>query len=135
MDLMAADQLGSALQTAVKAKTAPFVDDSERGRHAWQEAQRFYKQNGYQLVWSDGNRARGTLDGLIAAVRAADQDGLEPADYRVDELAAARRTSLGAATAVDLDLRATYTYLRYATDLSLGTIDPVATALCTMSVV
>jgi len=116
--------VSSALQTAVKAKTAPFVDDSERGRHAWQEAQRFYKQNGYQLVWSDGNRARGTLDGLIAAVRAADQDGLEPADYRVEELAAARRTSLGAATAVDLDLRATYTYLRYASDLSLGTIDP-----------
>ena len=116
--------VSSALQTAVKAKTAPFVDDSERGRHAWQEAQRFYKQNGYQLAWSDGKRTRGTLDGLLAAVRAADQDGLEPADYHVAELDAARRAPLTAATAIDLDLRATYTYLRYAADLSLGTIDP-----------
>jgi murein L,D-transpeptidase YcbB/YkuD len=116
--------LSSALQTAIKAKAAPFVDDGERGRHAWQEAQRFYKQNGYQLVWSDGKRTRRTLEGLITAVHAAGQDGLEPADYRVDELDAARRASLNAATAVDLDLRATCTYLRYASDLSLGTIDP-----------
>ena len=116
--------VSSTLQTAIKAKPAPFVDTSERGRHAWQEAQRFYKQNGYQLAWSDGKRMRSTLEGLIAAVLAADQDGLEPADYHVDELDAARRAPLTAATAVDLDLKATYTYLRYASDLSLGTIDP-----------
>ncbi len=114
----------SALQAAITAKSAPFVDDGERGLHAWQEAQRFYKQNGYQLVWSDGAHPRGTLDGLIAALRAADQDGLEPGDYHVDELDAARRASLNADKAMDLDLRATYTYLRYASDLSHGTIDP-----------
>ncbi len=100
------------------------MDDGERGRHAWHEAQRFYKQNGYQLAWSDGQHPRGTLDGLIAAVRAADLDGLEPGDYHVDELDTARRAALNAETAVDLDLRATYTYLRYGADLSLGTIDP-----------
>jgi murein L,D-transpeptidase YcbB/YkuD len=112
------------LQTAIKAKAAPFVEDSERGRHAWQEAQRFYKQNGYQLVWSDGKRARGTVDGLIAAVRTVDQDGLEPAAYHLDELDAARRARLTDASAIELDLRATYTYLRCAADLSFGTIDP-----------
>ena len=37
----------SALQSAINAKSASFVDDGERGRHAWHEAQRFYKQNGY----------------------------------------------------------------------------------------
>ena len=37
---------------------------------------------------------------------------------------AARRAALTAATAIDLDLRATYAYLRYAWDLSHGTIDP-----------
>jgi murein L,D-transpeptidase YcbB/YkuD len=114
----------SALKTAISAKSAAYVDDGERGRHAWHEAQRFYKQNGYQLAWSDGKRPRGTLDGLIAAVRAADQDGLEPADYHVDELDAARKVALDTDKAIDLDLRATYTYLRYASDLSMGTIDP-----------
>ena len=114
----------SALQTAIQAKNAAFVDDGDRGRHAWHEAQRFYKQNGYQLAWSDGVHPRGTLDRLIAAVRAADQDGLDPRDYPVDELDAARRGALDAGHAIDLDLRASYTYLRYAGDLSLGTIDP-----------
>jgi murein L,D-transpeptidase YcbB/YkuD len=114
----------SALRTAITAKSASFVEDGERGRQAWHEAQRFYKQNGYQLAWSDGTRPRGTLDGLITAVRAADQDGLEPGAYHVSGIDAARRAALDADKAIDLDLRATYTYLRYATDLSLGTIDP-----------
>ena len=114
----------SALQTAISAKSAAFVDDGERGRHAWHEAQRFYKRNGYQLAWSDGKSPRGTLEGLINALRAADQDGLEPAEYHIDELDAARRAALDADRAISLDLRATYAYLRYASDLSLGTIDP-----------
>jgi murein L,D-transpeptidase YcbB/YkuD len=113
-----------ALQTATKAKGAPFVDESQRGRHAWQETQRFYNQNGYQLVWSDGTRARATLEELVNAVRAVEQDGLDPADYQVDDLAAARRAALTQASAINLDLRATYTYLRAASDISLGTIDP-----------
>jgi murein L,D-transpeptidase YcbB/YkuD len=114
----------SALKSAITARRAAFVDEGDRARHAWQEAQRFYKQNGYQLAWSDGARPRPALDGLMSAVRAADQDGLEPGDYHVDELEAARRAILDADKAIALDLRATYTYLRYATDLSAGTIDP-----------
>jgi murein L,D-transpeptidase YcbB/YkuD len=114
----------SALKSAISARSAAFVDEGDRGRHAWQDAQRFYKQNGYQLAWSDGTHARAALDGLINAIRAADQDGLEPGDYHVDSLDAARRAALDVDKAVALDLRATYTYLRYATDLSTGTIDP-----------
>lgn len=114
----------SALQARISVKTAAFVDDSDRGRRAWHESQRFYKQNGYQLAWSDGMRPRGTLEGLINALRTADQDGLEPDVYHGDELEAVRRAPWDAEQAVDLDVRATYTYLRYASDLSLGTIDP-----------
>ena len=101
------------------------MDDGDRARHAWHETQRFYKQTGYQLAWSSGTRwRRSSLDDLIDAVRAADQDGLEPADYHVDALDAARRGAIDAVHLVGLDVRATYTYLRYAADLSLGTIDP-----------
>ena len=114
----------SALQTAISAKSASFVDEGDRGRHSWHEAQRFYTQNGYQLAWSDGTRPRSTFDALLAAVRAADQDGLEPSEYHPDELDAVRKGALNAEQAIALDLRATYTYLRYAADLRLGTIDP-----------
>ena len=83
------------LRTAVEAKGPTFVvDDEERGHHLWREEQRFYKQNGYQLVWSDGKRPRGQIEGLVRALRAAGEDGLEPADYHVDELDAARQAKL-----------------------------------------
>jgi len=60
----------------------------------------------------------------VTAVRAADQDGLEPGDYHLDEL-----TPRGGAhwmrTKPSPSISARrYTYLRYATDLSAGTIDP-----------
>jgi hypothetical protein len=37
-------------------------DQGERGRHAWHEAQRFYRQDGFQLAWSDGQRPRPPLE-------------------------------------------------------------------------
>jgi murein L,D-transpeptidase YcbB/YkuD len=114
----------AALQVAVEAKKSPFAEDDERSHQVWKEEQRFYKQNGYQLVWSDGKRAGVQVNGLIRAIRAADQEGLEPADYHVDELDAARRSSLDRSQAIQIDLRATYVYLRYAWDLTHGTIDP-----------
>ena len=120
-----APDVSTALRTAVEAKAPSFtvVDDGERGHHLWQEEQRFYKQNGYQLVWSDGKRPRGQVEGLIRTLGSAGDDGLEPADYHVDELDAARK-ALTSAQAVDVDLRATHAYLSYAWDLSRGTIDP-----------
>jgi murein L,D-transpeptidase YcbB/YkuD len=117
--------LSTALRTAVEAKAPAFiVDNDEREHHLWREEQRFYKQNGYQLVWSDGKRPRGQIEGLVRALRAAGEDGLEPADYHVDELDAARQAKLTPQLAIDLDLRATYAYLRFGWDLSRGTVDP-----------
>jgi hypothetical protein len=41
----------AALRAALKAKTPAFAGaDGERGHHIWREEQRFYEQNGYQLV-------------------------------------------------------------------------------------
>ena len=118
-------ETSAALRAAVDGKQAAFVtDDGERGHQVWQEEQRFYRQHGYQLAWTDGKRARGQLEGLIRALRAAGEDGLEPADYHVDELDAARHTGFTAEQAVDFDLRATYAYLRYGWDLTHGTVDP-----------
>jgi murein L,D-transpeptidase YcbB/YkuD len=114
-----------ALRAVVDAKRPAFSpEDGDRGHHVWQEAQRFYKQHGYQLAWSDGRRPRAQLDELIRAIRAADQDGLDARDYHADEIDAARRATLDRDQAVNLDVRATYAYLRYAWDLTHGTIDP-----------
>jgi murein L,D-transpeptidase YcbB/YkuD len=117
--------VSTALRTAVEAKRPTFVvENEERDHYVWREEQRFYKQNSYQLVWSDGKRPRGQIQGLVRALRAAGEDGLEPADYHVDELDAARQAKLTPELAIDLDLRATYAYLRFGWDLSRGTVDP-----------
>jgi murein L,D-transpeptidase YcbB/YkuD len=120
--------VSAALQAAASAKAPAFaVEDGERGHHLWQEEQRFYRQNGYQLVWTSGNRARSQLDGLIRGLRAIPEEGLDPADYHLDDLEALRRTPLARddrQKAIDLDLRATYAYLHAAWDLRHGTIDP-----------
>ncbi len=115
----------AALRELVDVKRAAFApEDGDRGHHVWEEEQRFYRQNGYQLAWSDGKRTREQLDGLIRAIRAAGEDGLNPQDYHVDELDAARHAALDRDRAVSLDARATYAHLRYAWDLVHGTIDP-----------
>jgi murein L,D-transpeptidase YcbB/YkuD len=57
-------------------------------------------------------------------LHASDREGLEPADYGVAALDAASRSGLTRDQAVALDLHATYAYLRYAWDLTHGTVDP-----------
>jgi len=59
----------------------------------------------------------------VRALRAAPRDGLDPADYRVDELAALQQ-SFAAERSADVDVHATYAYLSYATDIAHGTVDP-----------
>jgi murein L,D-transpeptidase YcbB/YkuD len=66
---------------------------------------------------------RGVFDGLVRALRAADRDGLDPAEYHVADLEAAKN-AFTRDRAIDLDLSASYAYLRCAWDLTHGTIDP-----------
>jgi murein L,D-transpeptidase YcbB/YkuD len=114
-----------ALRAALEPKAPPpaygAVDD--RAQRVWRETRAFYERNGHTLAWSDGRTPRSQTDGLIGAVRAADQEGLEPADYGADELDRIRQT-FDPSHAADTDVRFTYTYLRYASDLTHGTLDP-----------
>jgi murein L,D-transpeptidase YcbB/YkuD len=117
-------QTRADLERALQAKRPPFPGEGgERAGQVWQDVRRFYKGNDEHLVWSDGHRPRGTFDALLRALRAADTEGLDPADYHVDELTTAHDT-FDATRAADLDVRCTYAYLHYASDLAHGTIDP-----------
>jgi len=119
--------VSAALREAIEAKRPSFVpDDGKRERDVWRDAQRFYRQNGDRLVWSDGTHAGRQFEALLRALHAADREGLDPAVYGVAELDAAPRRGLARDDAVRFDLRATYAYLRYAWDLTRGTTDPQA---------
>ena len=118
------ESVSAALRSAADVKQPGWVaDDGDRGREVWKEEQRFYRQTGYQLAWSDGRRPRGDAEALIRAIRATDQDGLDPADYHAADLEAARR-AFTRDHAIEFDLRASYAYLRAGWDLTHGTVDP-----------
>jgi murein L,D-transpeptidase YcbB/YkuD len=119
------ESISAALRVAADARRPAFTArDGERGHRVWQEAQRVYRQNGYQLAWGDGRRMRGTFDALRLALHAGDREGLDPADYHVADLDAAPRSGLAREQAIDVDVHATYAYLRYAWDLTHGMVDP-----------
>jgi len=114
----------SALTAVLHAKQPPFErDTSKRSRRAWEETRRFYDRTGMLFAWSDGRSVRSTVDGLLRAVRAADREGLDPATYHAEALEEAQG-GFDRAHAADFDVRCTYTYLRYAWDLTHGSIDP-----------
>jgi murein L,D-transpeptidase YcbB/YkuD len=123
----AADHGSAALRAAVNGTRPEFVNaDGSRGRKAWDDERQFYEQNGYRLEWSDGRRPGRALDGLLRSLKAADTEGLDPSTYRVAELEALRNAG------PELDVRATYAYLRYARDLQAGEndlVDALQTAL------
>jgi len=122
-EAIAANQ--QAVKTALESKNPPpaWAATDTRAHHAWQETQRFYQQNGYTPVWSDGQAPRPQMDGLIRAIRAADRVGLDPADYGADDLDRTRQ-AFDASHVADADVRFTYAYLRYASDVTHGTLKP-----------
>ena len=109
---------------ATTAKSPPaFVGAEKRNRVVWADAQRFYEQNGYQLVWSDGKRPRRVAESLVRAIQAAADDGLDPSDYDVHSLAFGRE-SFDPARAHEIDLHFTYGYLKLASHLARGSRSP-----------
>ena len=117
----------SALQDGDQGEErARMSTTGERGRHAWHEAQRFYKQNGYQLAWIDGTPSacrRGRSD------RGASAPPIRTASSRatITSTNSTRRgaASLNAETAIDLRPPRRPTPICATPPISsLGTIDP-----------
>ena len=82
--------------------------------------QRFYQQRGFVVAWDDAH-----AQAFVEVVRAADTQGLSPADYLVSELAALPPlSSLTGNARIDADLELTEALLRYAYHKRFGKVDP-----------
>jgi murein L,D-transpeptidase YcbB/YkuD len=118
------EQFAPAVQGVVATKPK-WVDRGEFGNRLWAIEQQFYEAREYTPAWIDGDRPTPQLDQLLEVLRSAAQHGLEPADYGVDDLHAARAAAdekwFGARfepeRIPELDLRLTYAFLEHAADL------------------
>jgi murein L,D-transpeptidase YcbB/YkuD len=87
----------------------------------------FYERRSYAPAWIGEKGVRPDADDLIAALADAPADGLDPERYRLADLRQRLAQTRGAATPGDLaeiDLRLTDAFLRLATDLRNGAVNP-----------
>jgi murein L,D-transpeptidase YcbB/YkuD len=112
----------SAIAAAIDAKTPPpFVPHDRHARDVWQEERRFYKERGFRLAWSDGEKPASHVAALSRAIERAADEGLDPADYRIP---GGTQPRLDPSRAADADLQLTWAYLSYASDLAYGATRP-----------
>ena len=105
---------GGNVEAALVGSPA-FVTRDREGQHLWALTRQFYQRRDNAPAWIENGKPRPQLKQLIAALEQAGREGLDPALYNPQALAEFDR---GQAT--ERDVRLTYTYLQYATDLSSG---------------
>lgn len=90
----------------------------------------FYKNRAFRPAWINGNTPSPLADALVAAVKQADGEGLDPRNYHLERLEAmlaeAWRQPLRPAMLANLDILLTDSYLLYASHLLSGRVSPEA---------
>ncbi|HEX7181838.1 MAG TPA: L,D-transpeptidase family protein [Thermoanaerobaculia bacterium] len=89
----------------------------------------FYERRGFVPAWSEGGTLRREVQELLAALAAAEDDGLRAEDYRPAALArltAALRSHPEAGGLADLDLLLSDAFLTFAAHLRNGQVNPGA---------
>ncbi|HUF50887.1 MAG TPA: L,D-transpeptidase family protein [Longimicrobiales bacterium] len=96
----------------------------------------YYRRVRFRPAWLDGSQVSERGRGVHAVLRGAEQDGLAPARYRLEtatrllgmlsaeDAAEALDAGARAGYLADIDLLLSEGYMRYATDIVTGTIDP-----------
>ncbi|EWY41195.1 hypothetical protein N825_31580 [Skermanella stibiiresistens SB22] len=104
------------------SKGGPLALDGQRLRNL-DALRRFYAERGFDPVWTDQTGQAAAAPGLVALVRLADLEGLEPRHYHPDAI----ERRLGAADVggqAELDLLITDAIMEYTGDLRTGRLPP-----------
>ncbi len=123
-----ADRIRARLEVAERPAGIP-VDGAPI--HAGSSLLAFYEERTFRPAWSSGERVRPAADSLLAALAAADREGLRPEDYHLEATRALRRRIANAGGRPDsralaeLDLLLTDAFLTYGDHLADGRVDPV----------
>jgi L,D-transpeptidase YcbB len=130
-------QMDEALRAVLESeRRPPFVTADAEGASLWKRTRQFYQQREFAPAWIENAAPKSQMDDLIAALREANREGLDPDLYGATLIAERRdEASRGFLTrqgfdpdeAGTLDVWLTYIYLKYASDLASG-ISDLATA-------
>jgi murein L,D-transpeptidase YcbB/YkuD len=99
------------------------IDRDKLGATLWKVEREFYQSRNNVPAWIEGDKASPRLEGLIDALRHAEDHGLDPARYgtnnfqKIVDAANANEGRYELAKIPEFDTRVTYAYLRYAADL------------------
>ena len=122
------------IEAAESASSPAMVAADERVRAAPTVA-RYYRETGFEPGWTGPDGPTPLVDSLLAALRAADREGLRPADYHVAAIDSLRRhlqaradagASMDPRALADFELLCTDAFLLYGTHLLRGRLDPEA---------
>ena len=126
-------EVAAVVQELVSAARPPAYVSADSGRKdLWKQVRAFYERREQQPAWVNGTVPRREMGDLIKALRAADDEGLDPDLYGTSLLEAWREEAsegfvlergFEPVQAGRLDVWLTYLYLRYASDLASGVGD------------
>ena len=108
------------------ARTPEYATRTKEARRLWTSTRDFYRARAFAPVWLDQLRATATMEALVAAVKRAGRDGLDPVLYDiafVDERGGTGRKRFSEEDAGEVEVRLTLAYMQFASDLADGVSD------------
>jgi murein L,D-transpeptidase YcbB/YkuD len=115
------------IRTEVEAARAPDYATRHKGaRDIWATTQHFYRARTFAPVWLHRRRATPQMQALVAAVKQAGGDGLDPLLYDlafVNEHDGSGRKRFREDEAGEVEVRLTFAYMQLASDLANGVSD------------
>jgi L,D-transpeptidase YcbB len=124
-----ATEAAAALRQAVE--TSPPREIVAGGPSLWKTERLFYERRQYAPAWLKDGRPTEAAQALRQAVQRAPEEGLDPAEYDLGPLGPPRDREgrredgqLEPRAAAEADLRLTHAFLKYASHLVAGRVDP-----------
>ena len=117
----ASDPAAQALKVllAAQPKTGNFIEKRDRAALA-----EFYAERDYQPVWMVDGAYTPQARAVMTRIAGADEDGLDPAAYRLPPATIGATTPAGAEIAASVDLVLSQAVLLYARQAYAGRLDP-----------
>jgi murein L,D-transpeptidase YcbB/YkuD len=123
-------------QQMTSLKASEYFKDKSIRRFVKQDFDKFYTNRNYQLAWVSADKLQPQADSLLSAITQAHEEGLEPANYKLNEIKqlqeeifgkkakASKSDSTLLKNLVKLDFMMTSSYMTYGAHLLAGRIDP-----------